>query len=74
MQGISRIIEIKQLPLKVTLAITAKYAEYTIVKNVTEINFEGQTSYYASLENSKKILRLKCTSHGEIYVDSNVKK
>lgn len=74
MLGISRIINIKQLPLNVTLAITAKYAGYTFAKNATELNFEGQTSYYVNIENSKKNIKLKCTSYGEIYVDSKTKK
>ncbi len=72
--GISRNIDLKQLPLNVALAIKANYNGYTVAQNVTELIFEGQTSYYVNIENSKKILRLKCSSDGSIHVDSKTKK
>jgi hypothetical protein len=74
LMGVSRIIETSQLPLNVSLAIADKYKEYTVAKNVTEIVFDGQTNYYVSVENSQKILKLKCTSYGDISVDSKTKK
>lgn len=72
--GISRNIDVKQLPLNVSLAITERYAGYTVANNVTELIFEGQTSYYVNIENSKKMLRLKCSSYGDITVDNKAKK
>jgi hypothetical protein len=72
--GISRILEINQLPLGVSMAIADKYAGYRVAKNAEEVSHEGQTSYYVTVENDKKILKLKCTANGEITVDKKVKK
>lgn len=72
--GISRVIETTQLPLNVSLAISSKYQNYTVAKTTTELTYDGQTSYYVLAENSKQILKLKCTSSGDIVVDSKTKK
>jgi hypothetical protein len=72
--GVSRILEISQLPLGVSMAIADKYAGYRVAKNAEEVSHEGQTNYYVTVENDKKILKLKCTGNGEITVDKKVKK
>lgn len=72
--GVSRVIETSQLPLNVSLAITNRYKDYTVANNVSEIVFDGQTNYYVNVENSQKILKLKCNSYGEITVERKTKK
>jgi len=72
--GISRVIATAQLPISVALAISNKYEGYTVAKSATELTYDGQTSYYISIENNKQILRLKCTSSGDIDIDSKTKK
>jgi hypothetical protein len=72
--GVSRVIETSQLPLNVSLAIANRYKDYTVANTVSEIVFDGQTNYYVSVENNQKILKLKCSSYGEITVERKTKK
>jgi hypothetical protein len=70
----SRIIDLSQLPLSVSAAINDRYNGYTVAKVVNEFYFEGQTSYYVYVDNSKQALKLKCSASGEISVESKTKK
>lgn len=72
--GVSRVIATSQLPLTASLAINEKYKDYTLSKTVTELTYQGQTSYYLFAENEKQIVKLKCTSGGEISVENKTKK
>lgn len=72
--GVSRVIATSQLPITVSLAVSNKYEGYAIAKNATELTYEGQTNYYITVENSKQVLRLKCSSSGDIEVDNKTKK
>ena len=72
--GVSRVIEISQLPLNVSLAIANSYKDYAVANNVSEIVFDGQTNYYVNVETSQKVLKLKCNSYGEITVERKTKK
>ncbi len=72
--AVSRRIESSQLPLSVTLALEKKYPDFSKPVTATELNFEGQTIYYVTLENDQKALTLKCFGSGEISVDSRIKK
>ncbi len=72
--GLSRVIAAAQLPLTVALSIADKYEGYTLAKTVTELTYEGQTSYYVTAENSKQIIKLKCSSGGYISVEHKTKK
>jgi hypothetical protein len=74
MLGTSRVIANEQLPLSASLAIGSKYENYTVAKTAEEITFEGETSYYISVENEKQILKLKCLSNGDLSVRSKTKK
>ena len=72
--GISRIIATAQLPLNISMAIANKYEGYDVEKTVTEVIYEGQTSYYVTVENNKQELKLKCSSNADISVNSKKKK
>lgn len=72
--GVSKEIESVQLPLSVSMAIAKKYPGYIILAHVTEMTLEGQTRYYITIVNSKQALILKCSSIGEIDVESRAKK
>jgi hypothetical protein len=72
--GVSRTLETGQLPLSISFALAERYAGYRVAKTVTEITYEGQTSYYVNVENDKKFLKLKCTGNGEISIDKKTKK
>jgi hypothetical protein len=72
--GISRIIATTQLPLNISMAVANKYAGYAVDKTATEMTYEGQTSYYVTVENDKQVVKLKCSATGEISVDRKNKK
>jgi len=72
--GTSRVISTDQLPLTVSMAIAEKYQGYAVAKVATEITYDGQTSYYVNVENSKQILKLKCGADTTIGVDTKTKK
>ena len=72
--GISRGIATAQLPLNISMAIANRYEGYIVAKTATEITYEGQTSYYVTVENNKQAVKLKCAATGEISVDRKSKK
>ena len=72
--GTSQVIATNQLPLTVSLSLEDKYKDYTLAKTATELTYQGQTSYYIIAENSKQILKLKCTTGGDISVENKTKK
>jgi len=72
--GVSRLIPTTQLPFNVSMAISNKYQNYDVAKTVTELTYEGQTSYNVIVENSKQFLKLKCSSSGDITVVNKIKK
>ncbi len=72
--GVSRILATSHLPLNISMAIAGKYQGYTVAATVTEISYEGQTNYYVDVANGKQVLKLKCSSNGEISIDKKIKK
>ncbi len=72
--GISRKLFLAEIPLKVSQSIKSEYSDYIIENSVTEVVFEGQTFYYATVEGPAKILKLKCLSDGQIYIEKKIKK
>jgi hypothetical protein len=72
--GSSRVLKTEELPLSVAMAVADKYCGYAVAKTATEINYDGNTSYYISVANEKQTLKLKCLISGEITVDSKTKK
>lgn len=72
--GTSRSISADLLPLSISLALAERYTGYEIPATALEINFEGQTRYYITVENEKQSIKLKCFSNGEIEVDGKIKK
>ena len=72
--GTSRKLHLSEVPLKVSQSIKTEFSDYTIEDSVTEVFFEGQTYYNATVEGSTKILKLKCLSDGQISVEKKIKK
>jgi hypothetical protein len=72
--GISRKLQLSDLPLNVYQSLKSDYAGYTIVNKVTEILYEGQTFYFATAEGANRILKLKCFSNGQINIEKKIKK
>lgn len=74
LMGLSRTISIGEVPLTITESLKRNFPDYKIQDSVTEILYDGQTSYYVNAENSSKKVQLKCLSDGEIAVTKRVKK
>ena len=72
--ALSRKIDLAQLPLNIVQALKEKYAENELSATVTEMVMNGETSYYLTAENDKRILDLKCRTNGDIEVISKTKK
>ncbi|CAN5753814.1 hypothetical protein BH11BAC4_BH11BAC4_21840 [soil metagenome] len=72
--GVSRKLQLCEIPLNVSQAIKAKFSDYVILNAVSEMLYDGQTFYYATAVGISKTLKLKCFSDGEIYVEKRIKK
>lgn len=72
--GMSTEISTAQMPLNVSLAISSKFKDYKLAETTTELTYDGQTTYYVFAENSKRILKLKCNSNGDVSIDNKIKK
>jgi len=72
--GISRRLQLSDIPLSISQSLKSEYADYVISNNVTEVVYEGRTFYYATAIGATKILKLKCLSDGQIYVEKKDKK
>lgn len=72
--AVLRTIETSQLPLNVMLAIADRYSGYKVAVKAQEITLDGETKYYLSIENDTRILKLKCSTGGDIQVESKLKK
>lgn len=66
--GLSREITTAQLPLNVSLAIGSKFEGYKLAETTTELTFDGQTSYYVIAQNSNKVVKLKCSTDGNVTI------
>jgi hypothetical protein len=72
--GVSRLIATSQLPLNVSMAIANRYKSYKLYNTATELVYEGETSYSLTIEDGKQILKLRCSSNGDITVAGKIKK
>ena len=72
--GTSREMQSSQLPLPISLALGKKYEGYSVSERTLELTFEGVTNYYLAVENSRQLLKLKCSINGNIEVASKIKK
>ena len=72
--GVARNLKLSQLPLHVEMSVREKYADYRIANNVTEVVFDGGTTYYLHAENKTHILKLECDSYGQVFVAKRTKK
>ncbi|MEP7165241.1 MAG: hypothetical protein ABI741_11130 [Ferruginibacter sp.] len=72
--GVSRKLQLSEIPLGILQSLQSGYAGYVIGNKVTEVVYEGKTFYYATAEGATRILKLKCFTDGEIYVEKKIKK
>lgn len=72
--GGSRVIAMEDLPLNISKAIKENYSKYTIGKEITEVSFEGVTSYYFTAENSSQILTIKSDAFANFSIEGKTKK
>jgi hypothetical protein len=72
--GMSREITTAQLPLNVSLAIGSKFDGYKLAETTTELTYDGQTSYYVIAQSSNRVVKLKCSSNGDVSIVTKTKK
>jgi len=72
--GFSRVVEVAQLPIGISLALAKKYPGYTLAKRAIELTYEGDTRYYLTVVNEQQTLKLKCTVNGNIELERKIKK
>src|SRR6476660_26501 len=65
--GMSRKLEVADLPLTVSKALQTQFEGYVIAGTVTEVVCDGSTSYHVTAEGVTKTLKLKCFTDGLIY-------
>ena len=72
--GVSRKLQLSEIPETVSKSLKSEYGDYEISNTVTEVVYEGDTFYYATVKGITKTLKLKCFSDGQIYVEKKTKK
>lgn len=72
--GVSRKLDISEIPLTVSQALKTQFDGYEISNSITEVVFDGTTTYYAIAEGVTKTLKLKCFSDGLIYIEKRTRK
>jgi hypothetical protein len=65
----SKSIQLEELPLKVTQAVNKKYLGYEIGNNAAELTFEGKTSYFLTIANSRQVFYIRVDANGHIDVE-----
>lgn len=73
MVGAAEFITLEEAPLMTRIALREQYEGYTISPQVYRISYEGDTIFYATAVNEKRVLKLKCDSHGAITVVQKTK-
>jgi|SRR5882757_5753384 len=68
--GTSQLVSKNQLPAAIASELAKNYAAYEVTGTITQIDFEGKTAYYFSVESEKGILNLKCSSDGNVDIES----
>ena len=68
--GTSQVITADQLPLTVARAVSQKFGAYQMNSFVTELTYEGKTSYYINVEGEKQTLKLKCDMSGDVSIEN----
>lgn len=72
--GTSRIINKDQMPLGIALTLANRYVGYQIDASVIELTYEEVTRYYVQLENAKQVVKLKCYTNGDVFVEEKINK
>ena len=72
--AMSREVDAAQLPLSISRSLAKKYDSYTLSDKALELNFDGETYYYITATNSKHTLKLKCSTSGNISIESKIKR
>jgi hypothetical protein len=65
--GVSRKVDLKQLPLSAIQKIKKEYASYKVIETI-EFDKEGEKSYYVSLEDGSKKQILEVSLYGNVSI------
>jgi hypothetical protein len=72
--GTSRQMETSMLPMNVSLALNKKYEGYTFSKKALELTYDGEVRYYLTIANDRQVLKIKCSTSGNIEVERKMKR
>lgn len=72
--GVLRKIDAAQLPINIIRALNIQYEGFEVRNTVTEIVTNGETNYYVNVENSNRVINLKCSADGEIALEKSTRK
>ena len=72
--GTSEVIKASDLPANVSAAIARKYAGYQLSDRITSVLYDGQTSYFFTVDSNKQRLDLSSDSEGNFTVRNKIKK
>lgn len=71
--GSSEILTLDRMPLLTQIALRERYSNYNHSPQAYRITCNGETFYYVTAVNDKRILKLKCTNEGYISVVEKTK-
>ncbi|MBC7933923.1 MAG: hypothetical protein H7Y86_00995 [Rhizobacter sp.] len=70
----SRQLDVKELPQAVSEKLSRNYSDCSIAPNVTEIDMEGETAYYVTVESKNSSRLLKFLPGGSVELVKKIKK
>lgn len=72
--GTSEVIDAGKLPENVSAAIAKRYAGYKVSEKATAVLYEGQSTYFFTVDSDKQRLDLASDSEGNFTIRNKVKK
>ncbi len=73
MVGTSEFLSLEDIPLMTRIGLREQFGNYTISPQVFRVSFDGETIFYVTAVNEKRLLKLKCNSEGAISVVQRTK-
>lgn len=68
MVGSSELLSLNDIPVMTRIGLREQFSNYSISPQVYRISCNGETIFYVTAVNEKRVLKLKCDSEGAISV------
>jgi len=72
--AVARQLDAKELPEAISTTLAEQFGDCSVNTSVTEIDMEGETAYYVTVENKKSSRLLKFLPGGSVEVVKKIKK